>query len=259
MRVKNISLEQLKEISKLTEGRYKYNEVKEGLFYKYIFPYEYEGIIRESFDNNIYFQKQKKLEKKLLRLEKMGIWKLEESNSIIEMAYCENVLIYYVTKELKKYVNLIDLADLETNIKIDLLKKASMYLKQIHQRGLLHSDYHLENILSDGKNIKVIDFDDSKLLLNQKITKDLTATHTDISIMVMNIINMLVAKNVYTLEKEMYGDLPKEITKYFQDFSCFSRLSKRKILKLSETEEYPHYYLDEFRDYEFIEGKFQKK
>lgn len=59
-------------------------------------------------------------------------------------------------------------------------------IKQCHSKGILHRDIKLNNVLLDGKTVKLCDFGSSKLIQSDTVVTELTGTPSFLAPEVIN-------------------------------------------------------------------------
>ena len=234
-------------------------------FYKILVSSILKYIIRhDRIKNDFSLNYSRVIEKQIYTLEEYGIWNWNDTVDILALLYYDDVFIGYVTKLIEDFKPLNELSTYDKGLInqdqiIDLLIKSSRFAKKLHENRISHGDYHKGNILSDGVDVRIIDFDDSCLISKQKKVTYYESPYADISHMNKNLITIFSQNDDLDYSDSIKGDLPKEISDYLKYFEYNNDWLKKGLVRSTMPSEYPHDFLEEFRNYEYVDDCFQKK
>ncbi len=203
----------------------------------------------------------KRLEEQINRLEKTGVLDLSEVNGPLNKLYYNDMFIGYSSIYLENYFKLIEGKPFLINSqKIDLLIKLSKSLKKLHQYHVIHTDISSANVLSNGKDIKLIDFDDMSINQDNTMVEFNKSPYVDIVQLNELVLRFLTADCFDKNNK--HAILPKEIRRYinyFNDKEWLHEIEERQLIRSSIPMEYPHDWLGDLLPFIGEKGMFQRK
>lgn len=202
--------------------------------------------------NNLNYSKYKeelnKIEKKISELEKAQLDNIDEICIPLVKFYYNNQFIGYATRYLEGYKELFEMVRfLDTNQKIDILIKLSKTIKKLHSHNIVHTDIYNDNILTNGNDIKIIDFDECYVFKEGEEVSYFNSPYADIA-QINNLFCRLLIKDNKIVVNNKLINIPKKIKQYLDenDINDFSHYDE--IIRAIKPSEYPHEWLEELKN-----------
>lgn len=186
------------------------------------------------------------LENKVDRLSELNVFDVKNVCLPMDKLYYENHFIGYTTNYLLGYSDLMTIIEFcDVNTKISLLKQVSLALKQLHELGIAHTDIYNDNVMSNGCNIQIIDFDECTIFKKGQNLSYYNSPQADIGA-----VNDLIMRALkLNTSGRQSVTLPREITNYIKRFDINSEKNYGSDVSASIPSEYPHDWLDELTYY----------
>ena len=252
MVIRNIDLGKL-DITNLIATKFDMSFYKiDGLFYKVM-----------NSRKNIPLSKRAELgaaELTLDLLEGLGLGEMNEVCAPLEKLYHYDKFVGYTTTFLDGYTEfIIATKKLDCHKKIALLIELSKTVKKLHQRNILHTDLYSDNVLSNGNDIKIIDFDESNIFNEGNMVSFFNSPYADIAEMNDLILRtLIIPTNAGTYDNDNPISLPRDIKDYISRFDVNDERNCNGLIKAVMPSEYPHDWLNNLENYIGVDGYLQR-
>jgi serine/threonine protein kinase len=225
-------------------------KVKDGMVYLVMDGKFCKLINPKNIDLPEYCERLKSLELKLSDLEKNNLREIEEASIPTVKFYYKSKLVGYATEFLDNYGELIEVAaSFDADRKLDLLIMLSRGVKKIHEHNFVHTDIYNGNVLTDGYNIKVIDFDEGHSYKEGEEVSYFDSPESDVAQVNDLFTRLLISDNKIITSTGGHIEIPAQVKKYLCKYDINSLEHFEQTVKSSIPEEYPHDWLESLRDY----------
>ncbi|NLL44481.1 MAG: protein kinase family protein [Mollicutes bacterium] len=215
--------------------------ITNGLFYKII--------DKKNINYSKYLEELNKIERAVSILEKAKLESIDGICIPLIKLYYNGQFVGYATRYLEGYKELIEAASFfDVNKKIDLLIQLSKTIKELHDHNIVHSDIYNNNVLTDGNNIKIIDFDECCIFKEGEEVSYFNSPYADIA-QINDLFRRLLIKNNKIILDNCEINIPGKIKQYLYENDIHDYSHYGEIVRVTKPLEYPHDWLEELKKY----------